>query len=687
MRILKGIKILFLLLPLLSWGQNPMFKTSGNQTELTNNTFFAFENAEALPDSTILTGKFAFLPLKNRYPNFGFNTNDVWFRLIISPTVNTEKLFLHLNNPNLDRVDVFRKVAGENWENIAEIGDLRPLSNKKFNNRNPVIPLQTSLKTNDTIYLKINNGGEQFHFVPSLVTDSFFKTTDSKINLILGVYIGIMTFIFLFNLFAFFSLNERTALWYALYVFTLGFLQISLNGIGTQFIWSSDYLANHANPFFASTGVLFLLYFVMDYLKTKKYAPKLHRIFQFTHVFILICVVASVIPYGPLYRFSILGINGITLVLNVLIIPTAFYCRKKGLQEAGLFILAFSLLIISVFGFILKNFGLLPSLFITDFGMLIGSAVESILLSVGIVIRFKKARELALNNLKEINRITRDANEKLEEKVALRTQEVEAQKAELEFKNTEIVSSIAYAKRIQEAILPTENFRKDLLPNSELWYAPKDIVAGDFYWMNEIYFQEKRWVFFAVADCTGHGVPGAMMSVLCVNALELSLKSSNEPNPSKMLEFAAHFLSENFKTDQLEINDGMDISLACLCVETNELIWAGANNPLWILRNSELITVAPTKRPVGKTSANTNFENHTIEVQKRDKIILFTDGYADQFGGPKNKKLKLKALKELLEESAEKSISLQMNLLKTTFETWKGTEEQVDDVCILLLEI
>lgn len=656
--------------------------SKGNEIELTKDRLYysiSFENKSILKKPEEST----YEPIETLYPNFGFTKNDVWFRIIIRNN-SKEKFFLKLSNPNLDEIDVYKN----NFQNlISKLGDKRISSLNSFPSREIVTEITSNPLKSDTIYFRVNNGGEQFHFVPSIISNDYFIKKEPKSQSIFGIYFGIILFIVIFNLFSYFSLGEKTALWYALYALLLGMLQLSLNGFGNQYLWSGEYLSNRANPFFASTSVLFLLLFVIEYLKTKYYLPTIHKILKFSVALILLCVFLSIIPTTFAYEFSVIGINGLTLILNLLIIPIAISSYKKGgLEQAKLFVLAFSLLIISVFGFVLKNFGILPSTFFTDNGMLIGSAAESILLSIGIVLKYKKTRELAVENLEKVNQIKEEANQQLEQKVHERTKEVELQKAELAFKNEEILSSINYAKRIQEALIPSQNEFIRLFPNANVWYEPKDIVAGDFYWLKEIVMQDGTWKIIAVADCTGHGVPGAMMSVLCMNSLELACADLQEVDTGLILDRTSLFLKKSLTNEDKVLQDGMDISILAFNSTSKICLWSGANNPLWILEDKKIIEIQADKKPIGNTDISSPFTTHQLKLDKSYRYYLFTDGYADQFGGPKMKKLKRKAFQEQIIESANLSIKDQLNHLKNYFFMWRGKEEQVDDVCVLILE-
>ena len=262
---------------------------------------------------------------------------------------------------------------------------------------------------------------------------------------------------------------------------------------------------------------------------------------------------------------------------------------------------------------------------------------------------------------------------------------IQEQKSQVDEKNQEITDSINYAKRIQGAILPSDQLIKELLPESFVLYLPKDIVAGDFYWMEKIGGK----VLFAVADCTGHGVPGAMVSVVCNNALNRAVREYGLYVPNQILNKTRSIVIEEFAKATEEIKDGMDISLCALDIETGALEWAGANNPLWVIKKDteEIFEIKPNKEPIGKYDHKTDFVNHEVSLNQGDTIYLFTDGYADQFGGEKGKKLKSKSFKKILLSIQNKPLNQQGKDLSSEFNNWKGAIEQIDDVCVIGVRI
>lgn len=273
------------------------------------------------------------------------------------------------------------------------------------------------------------------------------------------------------------------------------------------------------------------------------------------------------------------------------------------------------------------------------------------------------------------------------------------QKQELEEKSQEIKDSILYAKHLQDAILPSCSMIKNLFPQSFILYKPRDIVSGDFYWKHSF----DRMVYFAVADCTGHGVPGAMVSVVCANALNRVIKEYGIIEPGKVLDHVKNHVVDTFSQNEDAVADGMDIALCCIDLDINKLWYSGANNALYkvcqvkdgqeihhksvIDRDRILHEYESTRQPIGKVTETKNFKTHEIELEKGDCIYLFSDGFADQFGGPKGKKYKSKPFKQFLLNISEKSMGEQKSLLDNEFKVWKGDLEQIDDICILGVKI
>jgi serine phosphatase RsbU (regulator of sigma subunit) len=256
---------------------------------------------------------------------------------------------------------------------------------------------------------------------------------------------------------------------------------------------------------------------------------------------------------------------------------------------------------------------------------------------------------------------------------------IENQKKLVEEKNREILDSIEYALRIQTAILPPQKIVKQYLENSFVLYKPKDIVAGDFYWMESI----GDLILFAACDCTGHGVPGAMVSVVCHNALNRAVREFGLTQPSAILDMTAKIVIENFSKSEDEIQDGMDISLCALNTKAKSLEWAGANNPLWFIQNGELIETVADKQSIGYSTNIRPFTNHQFTLNEIISIYIFSDGFADQFGGEFEKKITKKRFKELLLSLQNLTIQEQAVALENYITTYRKEIMQTDDILVM----
>jgi len=270
--------------------------------------------------------------------------------------------------------------------------------------------------------------------------------------------------------------------------------------------------------------------------------------------------------------------------------------------------------------------------------------------------------------------------------IELQKQETENQKLIVEEKNKEITDSIVYASRIQNAMLTSEAYIKRYFNNVFILFKPKDIVSGDFYWC----YHENNTTFFVTADCTGHGVPGAMMSMLSINLLNEIISERNITEPDIILNVMRKEIIKalNSKDSIEEANDGLDCSIIAFNHDRLTIQYACANNSFYIIRNGEIMNSYADKMPVGKSPREeVGFELKELQLQKEDLIVTLTDGYADQFGGAKGKKYKYKQLEEVLLKNTTSSMNEIKAVLNHSIEDWKGNLEQVDDICVIGIKI
>ncbi len=282
--------------------------------------------------------------------------------------------------------------------------------------------------------------------------------------------------------------------------------------------------------------------------------------------------------------------------------------------------------------------------------------------------------------------------EQKHEEVVLQKVEIQSQKDTLEEKNREITDSINYAKNIQNAFIPSEEKFNSYFRDSFVLFKPKDIVSGDFYWVHS----KGDLIFYVTADCTGHGVPGGFMTMLGLSFLDEIIAGQNIQDPAEVLNLLRDKIINTLnQTGTVGQNkDGMDITVCCIHKKNKELIYSSANNDMYIVRNKmnqteekEFIVLKANRQPCGYSDLNKPFTQHVIQLEEGDCLYTFTDGFADQFGGPKGKKFRYKQFEQMLVKNAHMGFSVQKNLLNHENETWKGTLEQVDDILVIGVKI
>ncbi len=272
-------------------------------------------------------------------------------------------------------------------------------------------------------------------------------------------------------------------------------------------------------------------------------------------------------------------------------------------------------------------------------------------------------------------------NEKLNDTLEI----VNQQKSEIQVAHTHIQDSINYANRIQTAVLPSEKLFEEIFPEHFIVFKPRDIVSGDFYWIQKV----NKHILIAAADCTGHGVPGAFMSMLGISFLNEIVIKHEVQQANQVLEELRNKIKTTLDQTgkKCESKDGMDIAFCGINTETYELQYAGAYTPMYIVRNNDLIEYKANRQPIGIYVKEKPFTNHTFQLQKGDKLYIFSDGYIDQFGGEKERKFLSNRFKKLILSVQAKNMHEQKQILEQTFIDWKGDHKQLDDVLVMGIKI
>lgn len=307
-----------------------------------------------------------------------------------------------------------------------------------------------------------------------------------------------------------------------------------------------------------------------------------------------------------------------------------------------------------------------------------------------VLTRKVKERTFQIERQKQQIESQLDEIEAQRDQLAFKSETLEQAFSEIERKNNQITSSITYARRIQQAILPLEESIKNAFPESFILFKPRDIVSGDFYWFSN----KGRKKYIAAVDCTGHGVPGAFMSMIGYSLLNQIIIENDIQKPSQILSLLHKGVKEALKQENegLRNSDGMDIALCSIDMEQRIAEFSGAKRPLYLIRNNEISEIKGTKYSIGGVGEGLNeserqFENHVIELQQGDQLYLTSDGFADQFGGPEDKKLMVKSFKSILTNISVLTCGEQKKALKNILENWKGNTHQTDDILVIGLKI
>jgi two-component system, sensor histidine kinase LadS len=642
---------------------------------------------------------------KGKSFNFHFDNTSIWIKLeFINPANEDINKVLQVRNPIIDVVGLYYLTS--TGDTISEItGDQFDFNSRKKLNRNFQLDISIPANTSKTYYLNLQNCGDLFPAPISISNKETITTANELDQIVLGIYFGFMIFSIFLNIFFYTILKAKSTLYYLGFVIGVMLFNGAITGVTFQYLWPENaYLAAKSPPFLANALLCCSILFFQSFLNFKHYIPKLNKAFN---VFIAICftsAILSLIDIPFLFQVSVLSANVMALILNVMGIPVAISIYRKGFTAARFLIIAFTLLMASALIFVLRNAGVFGYNFITEYGLLIGSGFQVVFLSLAIVDSFQQFKQQALNNLEEVNRLKTTANIELERKVEERTEQLneekviaeeqreiaqqqkkiaDEQKEVIEESQKEILDSIHYASRIQRAMLTSEEYiTKNLPADFFIFYQPKDIVSGDFYWA----VKHQGAFYIATSDCTGHGVPGAFMSLLNISFLNENVIERNILEPAQILteQRKAIINALNPKGNE-NSQDGMDCVFTKFDFEKMLITFAGANNGLHIVRDNEMLDFKGNKMPVGLYhEKNEPFTQEEIPMKPGDVVYSFTDGYPDQFGGERGKKFKYKPLYDLLIEIHKLPMVKQKEILQKTINDWMGSQhEQVDDILLI----
>ncbi|KXX69137.1 7TM diverse intracellular signaling domain-containing protein [Flammeovirga sp. SJP92] len=619
----------------------------------------------------------------NEVLNFGNNKAIIWVRFKLPKGLNEP--ILHLKTALIEDVSLYSPIGDVIYQ-LQEDGYRKDFYSKEYQIPNTYFNINEEFNPDRYFYLKINANYLQFWLYYGSSKSYIQYIYDTSITD--GIYYGFILIMLIYNLFVYFTAKDTTYLYYVIYVLAIGMMVAHFQGHDAH-IWGSVGFIAERGPMWPAVAGLASVLFGYKFLKIKESLPKL-KLFYFTGMGTF-----SVAIIAVLFGFNLICslINQVSGFFGAIImLYSSIVLIKKGNREARLFLVAFNFYICAALIFVLAGADIIPYNKFTDYAWQIGSTLEMFFLALAIG---QKINQLEL----EKNSLILNQNKMLEEKVAERTEELNATNEELNVlveqvyqqnemihkKNSDLESSINYAQRIQNSILPTELELKENISSHFIFYQPKDVVSGDIYW----YKKMNGYHYLAAVDCTGHGVPGAFVSMMAGNSLREIVTVSKSSSPNEILDQLDEHVTKNFNQKNNNNKEGMDIALCIWDDKKENLYYSGAKNPLVILRKDRSIElIKGDKKSVGGNihphyDAMT-FTSHHIPLTDDIKgFYIFSDGIQDQFGGEKGKKLMRQGLLNIIHEYRELGIEEQGPKIIDEIDKWQGDQKQIDDMLLI----
>jgi serine phosphatase RsbU (regulator of sigma subunit) len=606
---------------------------------------------------------------------------------------------------------------------MKESGDKFPLSKRDVKLGQVVVFQLPIYPGEETIFVRVSSSSNLSQEARRLTLNSLTLYSDSSFierfedpRYYQALFYGAMLIMFFYNFFIFISLKSFSYLYYTLYMLGAMLFFASNTGYMLEF-FIPDFPTLDIYLRFASVPILMIFYllFSRSFLNIPKFLKKTDLAIQ------ILMGVFGITFIVMLSGQWMLGRNMnifLAIVAFVMILIVAIIEYRKGFSPARYFLAANVLLLLGAITFALEKTSMVVHNHFTQYSIQIGIVLEVGLFSIGLADRINLTRKqlaeekLANERLEKeqserLRKLTEQKNEELEIKVKERTAEVVAQKEEIEEKNKDITASIRYAQRIQQAVLGGKEeiinrFKSVPANDAFVLFMPRDIVSGDFYWYGEeedpeiepSTLEDGAFVpkirIMIVADCTGHGVPGAFMTMLGSSVLDEIIHDQKIIHPSIILKKLDERIRQTLLKDQgHQTNDGMDMVVLAINDKKNEAIFAGAKNPLFIVRDGEIQRIKGSKFPIGSNQygSDKDFEAHHLSLKTGDRFYLSSDGYQDQWSKEKNGKFMRGRFEKLILEIYQKPMSEQELILKNAFLEWKGDTSQTDDVLLVGLKV
>lgn len=615
-----------------------------------------------------------------------YNTKSAyWMRfLMIDKRKNELPLRLEFFDFNTDEITFY--YLDKNQQFIGrKAGFNVAFNSREVNHKNVSFRVYPVYKDSSYCYVRFKSSR---HNVLKPVIRSYDKVLNYGLNeyILLGVFLGLLVLMIFHNLLYYVLLRKNNYLYYVLYAFTVFLYLMSENGLGFQYLWPNHSEWNSSidiTMLFLST--LMMLLFTNSFLELQSKRKELYKWLK--GAFVLRIVIFAFELFITSDLWVIVDVVFVQIMLTIGLITL-----QKGFKSSRWFVLAFACLDIAFLISFFEHVGVVGSNVFTVYSLYLGIIFQFIFLSISIAESVKEAYKernevqgQLILELEKNEQLSEKVNRELETKVAERTKALNEKRLIIEEKNNQIISSVRYAERIQTSTLPDDKLMNRVVPKHFVYYKPRDIVSGDFYWIHE--WSDQRYIIAAI-DCTGHGIPGAFMSMIGINLLD-RIVSEGIIEPAEMLEELHVNIQNVLKQRETNNSDGMDMSVCLVDREEKRITYAGARNPLIYVQNGEVKRIKGTRKSIGGASEQDKlgFEQHRVSFKDAPiTYYMLSDGYVDQFGGEKNEKFRMQNFLAFIDEHKELNHSGQKEALSKKMRDWISQVEnnfQIDDILVI----
>jgi serine phosphatase RsbU (regulator of sigma subunit) len=674
----------FVIILLMSFLASTSF--SANEIIVKGNVHFSKDNVKILFDydkkiSINEIDRYKFIESPNRNLNYGFFNGRIWVKFKLD-SLKEAVQFLEVKNPLIDILYLYQREGG-NWVLKDSIGDIYEFSTRSVVHRFP----QFKITSSGEYLLRAECKGDLLALKMNLFSASQIEKRDYGLQLFAGMYFGILCIVLLFNLFMYIMLRGKNNLILIFFLLFMCIFELGLTGFGYEWLWGKyPYIQGHILPWSAALSILFLIWFVVVYLKIKVFAPKTYYVLIISSGVVVSNFFLSLLDIGSVNIYVNSSNNIITLFLVLSVIPVVISAVKNRFKSSRLVLISFIGLSAGVLISHLHYFGQLDIYFFDNVNIQFGVLFQAVFLTFAVLDGYKIFKDKSNNNLREISRLKEKQIIKLEEEVNLRTNELTKQKEQLEHVNNDIISSINYAHRIQNALIPEErNFLKNFREGF-LHFRSKEIVSGDFYWTCVVKDKNEKGEIveknvICVGDTNTQGVPGSILSVLALRLIQASVYKESVTSPGKLLDVVNEELLRLFpKLEKKEEKvKGVYCSICVVDKTSNAIEFAGSMGRIFVRKDNLIEEIKGDNQLLGKGPIN--YSTQTVQLNRNDILYLGTDGYKNQL--KKNPDLKGKDLIDILNAYAHLPIKEQESVYLKMYEDMVNRDGQVDDFCII----